>query len=47
MRSLPPNLKAAAWDYPSAAPLWNRTEAVCGLRRTTDGVQRFILLCRP
>jgi PAS domain S-box-containing protein len=25
----------------------NRTEAICGPRRTTDGAQRFISLCRP
>src|SRR5260370_12663511 len=47
MRSLPPNLKAAAWVYQSAAPLWNRTEATCGPRRTMDGAQHFISLCRP
>src|SRR5579864_1347942 len=46
MRSLPPNLKAAVWGYQSAAPLWNRTEGVCGPRRTTGGAQRFISLCR-
>ena len=47
MRSLPPSPKAAAWDYLSAARLSSRTEAVCGPRRTTDGVQRSISLCRP
>src|ERR1700722_6017122 len=46
-RSLPPSPKAPGWDYLSAAPLSSRTKAVCGPRRTTDGVQRSISLCRP
>src|ERR1700693_883178 len=47
MHSLQPNLKAAAWVYQSPVPLWNRTEAVCGPLRTTDGARRFTSLCRP
>jgi signal transduction histidine kinase len=31
----------------SAAPLSSPMVAICGPRRTTDGVQRSISLCRP
>ena len=34
-RSLPPNLKAAAWDYPSAAPSSSPMVADCGPARIT------------
>jgi Histidine kinase-, DNA gyrase B-, and HSP90-like ATPase len=43
---LPPSPKAAAWDYLSAAPLWSRTEAVCGPPPTRNEVQPFISPCR-
>src|ERR1700722_2610983 len=41
------NLKAAAWDWRSAVPSWNRMGVACGPHPTTDEVRRFISLCQP
>jgi PAS domain S-box-containing protein len=47
LRSLRPSRRAAAWDWPSAVPLWNRMAAGCGRLPTTDEEQHFTSPCRP
>jgi len=42
LRSLPPSRRAAAWDWPSAIPLWSRMAAGCGPRPMMDEGQPFI-----
>jgi len=41
-----PSRKAAAWDWPSAAPLRSRMVADCGQLPRKDEVQLFISPCR-
>ena len=45
MPSSPPNLRAPAWDCPSAVPSSNRMAAACGPSHTPVGAQRFSSPC--
>jgi signal transduction histidine kinase len=46
LRSLPPSRRAAAWDWPSAVPLWSRMVAGCGRLLMMDEEPPFISPCR-
>jgi hypothetical protein len=42
LRSLPPSRRAAAWGWPSGAPLWSRMAASCGRPLMMDEEPPFI-----
>ncbi len=44
---LAPSRRAAAWDWPSAVPLWSRMATGCGPLLTADRGQPFTSPCRP